>query len=127
MISQTALERMPTLETKANEILKEMQSFNATDISNLQDLLKIFFANVTHYMAVRSSLSNKISTTSYNELLSTIIQYLRNTQNKEKQQAKKISMHILKLKEIDRKEVELRKWFEFLDIHRKKTLSLLRK
>lgn len=35
MISQTALERMPALEMKTNEIMEEMQSFNATDISNL--------------------------------------------------------------------------------------------
>ena len=35
MISQMVLERMPALEMKASEIMEEMQSFNATDISNL--------------------------------------------------------------------------------------------
>ena len=43
MISQIALEHMPTLETKENENIEEMQSFNAIDISNLQDILKVFF------------------------------------------------------------------------------------
>ena len=54
------------------------------------------------------------------------IQYLRDAQSKEKQQAEKISTHMLKLKEIDREQVELRKRLEFLDTHRKETLSLLR-
>ncbi|XP_071936559.1 uncharacterized protein [Coffea arabica] len=126
MISQTALERMPALEMKANEIIEEMQSFNAADISNLQGLLKAFFANAARYVAVKSSLSNKIPAESYDELLSTATQHLRDAQSKERQQAEKISTHMLKLKEIDREEVELRKRLEFLDTHRKETLSLLR-
>ena len=84
MISQIVLERMPTLEMKANEIMEEMQNFNAMDISNLQDLLKAFFANATHYVAWKFSLSNKISVESCNELLSTATQYLRDAQSKEK-------------------------------------------
>lgn len=75
---------------------------------------------------MKSSLSNKIPAESYHELLSTATQHLRDAQSKERQQAEKISTHMLKLKEIDREEVELRKRLEFLDTHRKETLSLLR-
>ncbi|XP_071922022.1 uncharacterized protein [Coffea arabica] len=126
MISQITLERMPALEMKVNEIMEEMQSFNAADISNLQGLLKAFFANAVRYVAMKSSLSNKIPAESYDELLSTATQHLRDAQSKERQQVEKISTHMLKLKEIDREEVELRKRLEFLDTHRKETLSLLR-
>ena len=76
MISQMALERMPTLEIKANEIMEEMCNLNAMDILNLQGLLKAFFANTTRYVAMKSFFSNKIPIKSYNELRSITTQHV---------------------------------------------------
>lgn len=56
---------------------------------------------------MKSSLSNKIPVESYEELLSTTTQHLRDAEDMEKEQARKISSHMVKLTETDHEELDM--------------------
>ncbi|KAL3513062.1 hypothetical protein ACH5RR_025779 [Cinchona calisaya] len=118
---------MSSLEAKASDIMEKMCSGNTMDLLLLQDLLKTSLTNISHYDLVKSTLSKKISAESYNELLTSIGQSLKDAKDFGKKQATKISSHVAKLANIDREEAKLKKQLDLLDAQRKETLPLLQK
>lgn len=126
-ISQTPLERMSSLEKKADEVIEEMCTSNTMDLSHLHGLLKAFFANVTSYSSVKSTLAEKIPAESHDELLTSTAHRLKDAESIEKKQAAKISSHMTTLTNVDREEAELKDRLAKLDAQRKETLSLVQK
>ena len=108
-ITKTPLERMPSLEKKADEIMEEMCSSNIMDLKPLQSLLKTFFANVAHYDSAKSALSEKIPVESYNELLSSATQRQKEADLAENELSTKVSSIEARLAQINNEKADFKK------------------
>ena len=133
-ILQMPLERMSSLEQKANQIMEEMCSNNAMDLSSLQHRLKTFFANAAEYESANTTLSQKIPLESYDELLASTKQCLEDATALEIDQAAKVSSCKVKLEQISKEEAKLKeeldnlqKRLDHLDAEKKKSFVSLQK